>query len=115
MKKIIISSALLFVFTILTSSASSVTHVQFKVYGNCEMCKKTIEDGVYRMKGVKKVHWDMETQILHLTYQTKVISLTDIHEGISLLGYATDEVSANVKVYEALPYCCKVEGACTPK
>lgn len=34
----------------------------FKVYGNCGMCKKTIEKAVKEIQGIKEVHWSKKNK-----------------------------------------------------
>ena len=59
-------------------------NVSFLVKGVCEMCKDRIEIGTLKLKGVKYVNWDIISSNISLIYNSKKISLDEIHKGISL-------------------------------
>lgn len=80
--------------------------VEIKVWGNCGKCKTRIEKAA-KIKGVKKVEWDMETKMLELTYNPKTVSLEKIHEKLALAGHDTENIYAPQAKYVKLPDCCK--------
>ena len=41
-----------------------------KVYGECGMCKKSIEKAAYTVEGVKSVRWNEDTKVLTLKYSS---------------------------------------------
>ena len=45
-------------------SQKKIVASQFMVYGNCEMCKKTIEKAALSIKGVKMAKWDIPSNQL---------------------------------------------------
>lgn len=49
----------------------------------------------------------METKMLELTYNPKVVSLEKIHENLALAGHDTENIYAPKEKYTKLPECCK--------
>ncbi|MFN0049793.1 MAG: heavy-metal-associated domain-containing protein [Cytophagales bacterium] len=100
----------LFVALLLTiakiSAQSETTTVKFKVLGNCEMCKKTIENSL-AIKGVKSANWNQETKMIQVVYSNSKISELKIHESIAAAGYETEKMKASTKAYADLPECCQ--------
>jgi Cu(I)/Ag(I) efflux system membrane fusion protein len=101
--------------TILISSLVFLTHFSgkastdtstFKVSGNCEMCKETIEAAL-DVKGVKHANWSIETGLITVVFNPEKISLDKIHELISKAGYETDKLPANESAYRELHKCCR--------
>lgn len=80
----------------------------FKVWGNCEMCKATIQDAA-RIKGVTKAIWDQKTKMLTLTYKPDKVKLEDVHKAIAESGYDTELATAPDAAYASLPECCHYE------
>lgn len=81
----------------------------FKVYGNCDMCKKKIEKAATSLEGVKKAEWNEETGVMSVTYDGHKVKLDDIQKKIASVGYDTEKFSADDAVYKKLPGCCKYE------
>jgi len=80
----------------------------FKVWGNCDMCKKTIETAA-KIKGVSKANWDGDKQLVTVSYDEKQATIDQIHQKIAQAGYDTDKQKGNDKAYAALPACCQYE------
>ena len=80
-----------------------------KVYGNCNMCKKTIEGAVSSMDGVSLVNWNKDTKILNVKYNSDITSVESIKRSIADVGYDTDDVRASDDSYHSLHDCCKYE------
>ncbi len=78
----------------------------FKVEGNCDMCKKRIEDAAY-IKGVKRADWSPETDLLTITYRTSKTNLETIQKAIAKVGHNAGEVVATEADYTNLPECCQ--------
>lgn len=87
---------------------------KIKVSGNCDQCKKRIENAAY-IDGVKRAEWDKETNILTVTYRPSKASLQKIEEHIAKAGHDAGDVKATEEDYNKLPGCCayKEEGAAT--
>jgi len=81
----------------------------FTVYGNCGMCKRTIEGSLTDVKGVSSAQWDQETDIMTVKYKTKKISLDEIKQKIADTGYDSDTHRAKLEVYNNLHGCCQYE------
>ncbi|MBD80972.1 MAG: ATPase [Crocinitomicaceae bacterium] len=102
--------------SLIAGSSSSVEIVNrkhktetFKVYGNCGMCEKTIEESLKNVRGVEKADWNKETKMIEVTFDAEVLSLKEIKQKIADVGYDTDEVRATEKAYNGLPGCCQYE------
>ncbi|MFN0047707.1 MAG: heavy-metal-associated domain-containing protein [Cytophagales bacterium] len=80
----------------------------FKVYGNCEMCKKRIETSL-KKPGITSANWNVDTKIVTLVYNSHSIALEDIHKAIAAAGYDTEKEKASDKAYSKLPECCQYE------
>jgi copper chaperone CopZ len=86
---------------------NSVTET-VKVYGNCGMCKTTIEK-VGSLKNTAKVDWDADTQMATLTYDSKKTNQDAILKRIALSGYDSEKFLAPDDVYNNLHGCCQYE------
>src|SRR5437868_1426337 len=71
----------------------------FKVYGNCEMCKETMEDALKKKDGIYSKDWNTETKMITVTYDPAKITLRQIKQKLADVGYDTDEVRAANEVY----------------
>ncbi len=84
-----------------------------KVYGNCGMCKATIEKAGAQKK-VSKVVWNEATNMATVTYDTKKTTSDAILKNIALAGYDSDNFLAPDAVYANLPGCCKYDRKAKP-
>ncbi len=82
---------------------------QFRVYGNCGMCEKTIEGSLKDVEGVSLADWNKETDQMTVTYDPELITLDQIKQKIANVGYDSDTHRAKDEVYESLPGCCQYE------
>ena len=99
------------VFFSLTSCEAQIKNAKtetVKVYGNCGMCKKTIETAANE-KGIVKADWSVETAMLTITYDAKKTSQDAILKKVADAGYDSDKFTAPDKVYDALHGCCQYE------
>ena len=95
--------------------AKSVRTAELKIRGNCESCKKRIENAA-DIKGVKNASWNEKTQLLTVIYREDKISLETIEKAIVSTGHDSEKLKAENNVYLKLPACCKYrEGECTEK
>jgi mercuric ion binding protein len=78
----------------------------FEVGGNCDMCKKRIENALDK-KGINKVYYDLENHRLFCEYNSAAFSEIQIHNIIAAVGHDTEKVEADRLIYENLPGCCK--------
>lgn len=117
MKKIYLVPFFVMVITSYSAQAQTSSILlkdTFTVYGNCEMCKKNIETSVQSLPGVAAVFWNLKNQLLTIAYDSSKVGIDTLHTTISLKGYKTSLLPANVKGYQALPFCCKVTNATKP-
>lgn len=107
---------LLMVITVLLSMSACYGQIKdaktetVKVYGNCGMCKTTIETAG-NSKKVSKVSWDKDTKMATLTYNPNKTSQDEILKKIALAGYDSDKFLAPDDVYAKLPACCHYDRA----
>lgn len=80
----------------------------FKVYGNCNMCKETIETAALK-KGEAKAEWDKNTKIVSLTFDSTKTKADAILKRIAYSGYDNINFLAPDDVYAKLPECCQYD------
>ena len=90
------------------TKAQNVKTDSFKVWGNCGMCKKTIEKAA-KGDGVEKAEWNRETKIFTLVYNPAKTNNKKIQKAIAAAGYDTDKFAGDDKAYEKLPGCCQYD------
>ena len=110
MKTLSICAVILFsVFSTSQSFAQqSISKETFKVWGNCGMCKKTIEKSAITA-GAKTANWNEETHQLQVSYSSAKTSINKIQQAIATSGYDTQDFKANDKAYNNLHGCCQYE------
>jgi copper chaperone CopZ len=82
--------------------------VTFKVYGNCEMCKETIEEAAFKNKEAK-VDWDVNSKLAKITFDSTKTNLNAVLKRIAQAGYDSDVFLASESSYNSLPQCCKYD------
>ncbi|MCE2742188.1 MAG: cation transporter [Fluviicola sp.] len=80
----------------------------FKVWGNCDMCKETIENSL-KVEGVQKADWNSDTKLMKISYETSKISLDQIEKNIASVGYDNVKYKGDDEAYSALHECCQYE------
>ena len=115
MKTLSLFAAILFsIFSINTSTAQTAHRAlgakteTIKVWGNCGMCKKTIEKAA-KTAGAKTANWNEDSKELKVTYAVNKTSLIKIQEEISKSGYDTQDFTAVKSAYDNLHGCCKYD------
>ena len=91
-----------------TKEWKSVTE-QFKVFGNCSMCKDRIEETAQSAPYVYSSIWNMDTKELTIQYDSANVSIADIQQLIASVGHDTELFRADDDIYEDLSSCCKYE------
>lgn len=110
---------ILFISLFLTLSSNAqdkgvVKTVTIAVKGNCEECKKRIENAA-DIKGVKLAVWDEVAQSVTVTYKTDKVTLEQIEKAIAASGHDVGAVKGNDVSYNKLPNCCKYrDSKCEP-
>lgn len=96
-------------FTVKTEKVSgAVLQSNFKVWGNCEMCKETIEASL-KADGITAADWDTETKIISVSYDSTKINIDAIGKNIAAAGYDNIKYKGDNAAYAELPDCCKYE------
>lgn len=91
-----------------TEVSNGIATSTFKVWGNCEMCKETIE-GSLKEEGILKSDWNVDTKIMTVEFDTAKISLDQIQKNIAIVGYDDEKYKADDKTYSSLPECCQYD------
>ncbi len=85
------------------------------VKGNCEECKKRIENAA-DIKGVKFSSWNEDKQVITVTYKSDKVTLEQIEKAIAASGHDVANLKGNEANYKKLPECCKYrDKACEKK
>ncbi len=84
--------------------AQQLSQNQFKVKGNCNLCKERIETTA-KKAGAKKANYSVDSQILTVETETD-ISAENILKEIAKAGHDNEKFQANEASYQALPACC---------
>ncbi|MBO9701762.1 MAG: heavy-metal-associated domain-containing protein [Sporocytophaga sp.] len=106
-----------FVYTILITLFTANTFANslhnetatFKVYGNCEMCKKRIESSLKGNSAIISAAWDVKSKVIKVVYDPHSISIDKIHQLIAEAGHDTEKVRASDGTYKKLPGCCQYD------
>ena len=104
----IMVAAVMLLSTSINAQIKNTKTETVKVYGNCGMCKTTIEKAG-NIKKVAKVDWNQETQMATLTYDASVTNQDEILKRIALAGYDSDKFLAPDEVYNNLHGCCQYD------
>ncbi|HET6557448.1 MAG TPA: efflux RND transporter periplasmic adaptor subunit [Prolixibacteraceae bacterium] len=88
------------------ANASNAEHEQFKVSGNCEMCKDRVETAAKSVTGVSSAVWNMETKQMDVHFDASKTSSDAIQKAVAKVGHDAGKYKAPADVYNALPECC---------
>lgn len=94
-------------FVALVNAGASQTE-KFKVWGNCGMCKKTIEKSL-KIEGVKKASWDVKSKEITVSFDPKKTDLKKIQQAVCEAGYDNDGCKGSDEAYAKLHACCKYD------
>jgi len=107
-------SKILMVITVLLSATFSYAQIKnsktetVKIYGNCDMCKATIEKAGNDKKSTS-VEWNKDTKMAKISYDPKATNQDEILKRVALAGYDSESFRAPDDVYAKLPSCCQYE------
>ena len=96
------------VFTATAQDKATTKKETFKVYGECGMCKKTIEKAAIS-SGATTANWNEKKKALTVSYNTAQTSNLQIQQAIAAVGYDTRDLKANDAAYDKLDECCKYD------
>jgi len=83
--------------------------VNFKVSGNCEMCKTKIETAAKGVEGVKTARWNIVNGKMKIKFNLAITNADKIQQAIASIGYDTEKHKATDEVYNNLHHCCQYE------
>ncbi|MBK8056298.1 MAG: DUF3347 domain-containing protein [Bacteroidota bacterium] len=106
--KISAATILLFSFSSCNAQIKNTKTESVKIYGNCEMCEKTIETAG-SVKKIANVDWNKDTKMATITYDSTKTNQDEILKRIALAGYDSDKFLAPDDVYSKLAGCCQYE------
>lgn len=106
MKKLLLIIAL--IVPALAFGMMATEKAEFKVSGNCGMCKTRIEKAA-KINGVTSAEWSADTKVLTLQYDPQKVKLDDVHKKIAAAGHDTEKTRATDAAYNRLHSCCKYE------
>lgn len=95
-------------FTNCNTISSPEKSATFKVWGNCEKCKKTIESSI-AVDGVKEKDWNTESKLITIKFDTTKVSLNELGQLIAKVGYDNDAYYGDDYAYAKLESCCQYE------
>ncbi|MEX1190281.1 MAG: ATPase [Bacteroidia bacterium] len=81
--------------------------VEFKVWGNCGMCKKTIESSLASQDNFFKYDWNQKTKIMNLSFDSTKTNVAEAQKLIASVGYDTEAFRGDDEAYSGLHKCCK--------
>jgi copper chaperone CopZ len=112
MKTIIKNAIIIFIALLATNvgfaQSKNLKTVDVTVYGNCGMCKKTIEKAG-NIKGVAKTVWNTETAMATITIDSSKTTIDAVLKKIAAVGYDSDKFRAPDDVYSNLHGCCQYD------
>lgn len=106
--QIILTTATLALFHF-SSSAQDVKKVEtitFWVNSACGQCEQTIERAM-DTKGVITADYNLDNQMLTVTYKTKKITEAQLHQLLNEVGYDTDKSICTDEQYSRVHHCCR--------
>ena len=90
------------------SAQAQKKETSIKIWGNCGMCKTTIDKAAIAA-GAQKADWNTETKMLKLVYNAKTTNVDKIQKAIAEVGYDNEAYTASDEVYNKLHFCCKYD------
>lgn len=108
LKNIAMSLTTLFIFSNCIAQIPNAKTEAVTVYGNCGMCKKTIEKAAFK-KGEAKADWDQDSKMAHITYDSIKTNADAVLQRIAASGYDSEKFTAPDDVYANLHGCCQYE------
>ena len=97
--------------TTLTSCNAQIKNTKIvttKIWGNCGMCKKTIETAGNK-KRVSLIVWNKETKQAEISYDSTKTTLDIVLKRIANAGYDNENYTATNEVYNNLQGCCQYD------
>jgi mercuric ion binding protein len=110
MKKFIVLFAFVLLFGVQNLFAESKTE-KFKVYGNCDLCKKRIETAASMVEGVSSADWNKETKMMAVVFDAAKTDMQKVGLAVATVGHDSEMQRTTDAAYNKLPSCCKYDRA----
>ena len=91
-----------------STTKNGIKTAKFTVWGNCGMCKETIEKSL-KINGVKKANWHIESKIMTVSFDPTLVDVTSIQKAIAAVGYDNVQYTGDNSAYAKLHACCQYE------
>ena len=98
----------LMIFSLSSCGNHGNAEANFKTWGNCDMCKETIEKSL-KVEGVASAEWNKDSKMLHVSYDSTKTSLDRIEKSVAAAGYDTELYQGDSTAYSSLPECCQYD------
>lgn len=113
----ILAIMIAFAFVAMAAPPKKIT---IQTNAQCGMCKATIEKALSELEGVKVATLDLTTKEVTVKFSNKKVSLDNLRQTISKLGYQADDLAPDQAAQAALSACCqpkpeKAGGCCSDK
>jgi copper chaperone CopZ len=108
LQKTVMTIVLLLSLAISNAQIKNAKTETAKIFGNCGICKTTIEKAGNLQK-VAKVDWNKDTKIATLTYDSLKTNPDEILKRIALVGYDSEKFLAPDDVYSKLQDFCQYD------
>ena len=107
MKKIFFLTILFaMAFQCISAQSKKAETTAFWVAGICGRCESSIESAM-DTKGVISADYDLDKEILTITYKPAKITLEQIHQLLNEIGYDTAKSKCTEEQYGRVHGCCK--------
>ena len=110
MKNILVIVLFMLGYTIFSQEKSKYEVIVIQTSAECGQCKERIESELNYTKGIKYAELNLEDLKLTVKYNSSKLTLDDLKNQISKLGYDADDVKAEKEAYQKLPKCCQING-----
>lgn len=106
--KLVIAILVSVLFVTNVNAQQKLKKEKVQVWGNCGMCKKTIEAAA-KSAGASVAIWNADTEMLTIGYDPSKTTKDKIEEAIAAKGYDTKNKKGNDDAYSKLPGCCQYD------
>ena len=110
MKNILVIVLFMLGYTIFSQEKSKYEVIVIQTSAECGQCKERIESELNYTKGIKYAELNLEDLKLTVKYNSSKLTLDELKNKISKLGYDADDVKAEKEAYQKLPKCCQING-----
>ncbi|MEN9639880.1 MAG: hypothetical protein RLZZ262_1749 [Bacteroidota bacterium] len=105
-KYLIITISVMLIQSLGFSQSKKVETTTFWVAGVCGRCESVIESTL-DTRGVLSVDYDLDKNVLTITYKPGKITLEQIHHLLNEAGYDTEASKCTDEQYARVHKCCK--------